>query len=221
MRFDRLDGATGLSGTFTIAYRLTDDGMEHWSRRLNRFKSKDKAAFAGAGNVLATAVSRLLQDLKLDPNGVLLVPALSSRETEAVTGGWLTVLSRHIARKAGAEMDYSILSKKVHRSIHTLRNAGERDDELDKAEYTARKTTHPVIFVVDDFITRGATASRIAAALKVRNEKCRVFVLALGKTDRTSYAYGMLNGKPNDHVPDKWDRLWGEGESMYEEHRKG
>lgn len=221
MCFKRLDGARDLEAAFTLAYRVTDNDTDVWTRRLNKFKGKDKEAVAGAITTLGTALPDLFSALRLDPSRTLFVPALSSGEQTASEGGLLPVVARVLSRKIKASSDHTILKKKAHTSIHNLRSAAEREAELDKAEYVALKACGPIVVIVDDFITRGSTMQRISDAIKKHDSRTAIYGLALGKTDRISWLSGLKNGVANDFVPEKWNEEWKNGVQLYRERMGG
>jgi hypothetical protein len=84
MAFRYLDVNAGLTRSFTIGYRLTDDGGDQWTTRFNRFKAKKRVAIHGGLNMVTTAVPILVKRLGLDPAQTVFVPALSSSETIAL-----------------------------------------------------------------------------------------------------------------------------------------
>lgn len=217
MAFDHLDGGVGIEKAFTIAYKITDNDGELWSNRFERFKAKNKEAFAGGLRMMRAGISPLLATLNIDPTEVMFVPALSSGETEARADGQMPVVARRCAEAAGASFELNALSKQKHNPIHGIFNAAGRDAELDKAAYVAGKIDRKVVFVVDDFITRGSTLVRIAQAFQASNPGTRVYGVALGKTERQSYWAGLSN----NHVIKKWDELWQKGEQKYRERNAG
>jgi predicted amidophosphoribosyltransferase len=129
-----------------------------------RFKDKNREAFAGGVKMMRHGMPALLATLGIDPAKALFVPALASGETQAKADGQIPVLARRCAETVGAKFELNALSKQAHKPIHGIFNAGDRDAELDKAAYAATKLPANDVFVVDDFITRGSTQSRIAKA---------------------------------------------------------
>jgi urocanate hydratase len=83
LAFPHLDGGAGLANAFTIGYRITDDGSDMWTARFNRFKSKDREAFAGGLRVMRRAIPDLITALNINTARTIFVPALSSSETHA------------------------------------------------------------------------------------------------------------------------------------------
>lgn len=216
MHFPHLDGAgSDLDGAYTIGYRITDDGADPWTARFNRFKAKDPAAFDGGAHALSAGMPELLKSLGVDPKDSVIVPALGSGETNAAADGQLAKMAVRAAKVVGAQVDVGALSKQVHKPIHGIFNAAERDAELDKAAYVASKLDAKNVFVVDDLITRGSTLSRIAAAIKTANPGAHVYGVALGKTDRRSF-WGSLD---NNHVAKAWDDRWQRGEQAYKDRK--
>lgn len=212
MYFPHLDGAAAdLDGAYTIGYRITDDGADPWTARFNRFKAKDPAAFVGGAHALSAGMPALLKSLGVDPKDTVIVPALGSAETKAASNGQLAKLAVRSAKTTGAQVEVGVLSKRIHKPIHGIFTATEREAELEKANYAASKLKVKNVFVVDDLVTRGSTLSRIATAIKAANPGVRVYGVALAKTDRRSFR-GSLD---NNHVVKAWDDRWQQGEQAY------
>lgn len=212
MAFSRLDDGDGITGAFTLAYKITDDSSELWTSRFNRFKNKDKEALAGAVYTFARAVPLLVQKLGLDPASTLFIPALSSAETIASEKSFIPILTKITASQAQANYDASVLTKSVHAPIHNFYSAASRSQELEKANYSATSLVGiNTVMVFDDLITRGGTLSRIAKAILAKNAQVKIYGVALGKTERRSY-WGELS---NQHVSDAWDAHWQTGETRY------
>lgn len=147
------------------------------------------------------------------------MPAISSRDEVAGEGSFLTLLAAATAKASGASFDREAVRKQVHQPLHGIYDAAGRTAELEKAAYTAKRipgVRHVV--VVDDFITRGSTMSRMAQAMKASNPRVTVHGIALGKTERRGYWGGSLT---NDHVHAGWDDLWLGGERRYRERAAG
>ena len=216
MHFCHLDGASAdLDGAYTIGYRITDDGADPWTSKFNRFKAKDQAAFVGGAHSVAAGMPALLKSLGVDPKDTVIVPALGSAETAASPTGQLAIMANRAATVTGASVEVGTLSKQIHKPIHGIFNAAERDAELDKAVYVSSKLKAKHVFVVDDLITRGSTLSRIATAIKAANPGVKVYGVALGKTERRAY-WGNLD---NNHVAKAWDDRWQKGEQAFRDHQ--
>src|SRR5262249_46981179 len=116
MAFSRLDDGAGIRGAFTLAYKITDDQSgEVWSRRFDRFKAKNRAAFAGGRTLMKGAIRPLVAELGLDVGRTVFLAALSSGETEACADGQMPLITRACADAVGASFQLSVLTKKVHR----------------------------------------------------------------------------------------------------------
>lgn len=218
MEFLRLDDGDGITGAFTIAYKITDDGSELWTHRFNRFKNKDKEALAGAVYTFARAVPPLVKKLGIDPVSTLFIPALSSGETSASEKGFIPILTKITADQAGAKYDVSVLKKNAHAPIHNFYSAASRSQELEKANYSATTLVGiETAMVFDDLITRGGTLSRIAKAILAKNAQVKIYGVALGKTERRAY-WGELT---NQHVSAEWDAHWQTGETRYRQRHAG
>lgn len=208
MRFNHLDAAPQLDACFTIAYRYTDNGNEIWSERANRFKSKDNAAWWGATYLVREAIVPLVRSLGLSPDETIFVPALGSKETQAAPNGWLSVIAKQSSEHAQCAYADGLIAKKTHAQLHSIYNIAGRDEELAKACHVAAKTDASTVMVFDDFVTRGSTLSATAAALKKTNPGIVVYGVALVKAERVGYA----TNASNEHVGDRWNTLWLQGE---------
>jgi len=215
MAFRYLDVNAGLTRSFTIGYRFTDDGADGWTARFNKFKAKRQAAIRGGVNLMRTAVPLLVRRLGLDPSRTVFVPALSSSETVASEKGVLSVLTRCCAKAANAGFALDAITKKPHRPLHNIYNSGRRREILDEADYKSRRIRAENILIFDDFITRGDTLSHIAQAIHEANRGVNVYGVGFGKTERRAYHRDRFGVEiSNDHVPEKWETLWEEGEAQ-------
>lgn len=215
MAFRYLDVNAGLAGSYTIGYRLTDDGADDWTARFNRFKAKNQGAFRGGVNLMKTAVPILLKQLGLNASRTVFVPALSSSETVASEKGILSAMTRLCAEAAKTGFVLDTITKKPHKPLHDVYDAGRRREILDEAEYKSGRIKTENIFVFDDFITRGDTLSHVAQAIHEANQGVSVYGIGLGKTERRSYHRDRFSAEiSNDHVPTEWETLWEKGESQ-------
>lgn len=215
MAFRYLDENAGLTHSFTIGYRITDNNAEYWTARFNRFKAKDRGAIVGGVTMMKEAVPQLVRGLGLDVSRTTFVPALSSSETVASKKGLLPVLARRCAEATGADFVHDAITKQAHQPIHGIYDAAVRGAVLDNAEYKASNIDAHNILVFDDFITRGDTLSHIAQSILESNAGTRVYGVALGKAERLSWDPNVSNA----HVPQEWDTLWEQGEQRYQERR--
>jgi len=209
MAFRYLDVNAGLTRSFTIGYRLTDDGADEWTARFNRFKAKKRPAIGGGVNMMTTTVPLLVRRLGLDPSRTVFIPALSSSETIASERGVLSVMARACAEAAGTAFAPDAITKNAHQPLHNVYNADRRREILDEAEYKSERIRAENILIFDDFITRGDTLSHIAQAIHEANRRVSVYGVALGKTERCSYHRERFGVEiSNDHVPAMWAALW-------------
>lgn len=208
MRFPSLSVSAGLTSTFALAYRLTDDGSEKWTARFNRFKARDTKAYYGGARLFYASFPPLLEALGLDPSECTLISALSSSETKASPERQIPYIASQLAAQVGAHEACGELAKQVHNKLHSLYRADAREAELDKANYTCGSLPGRNVFIFDDFVTRGSTLSRVAQSVLASNPKARVFGVALAKTERIAYCPHPDNG----HVPAQWDKVWTDGE---------
>lgn len=213
MAFDALDENFGLTRAFTVGYRFTDDRADAWTRRLNGFKEKQVRALRGGAAVMESAVPGLVRGLGLDASKTVFVPALSSGETVASENGVLWRLTWYCAQVARTGFAGNSITKNAHERLHKYSNADRRREILDAAEFRSERIQADNILIFDDFITRGATMSHIAQAILESNRRVRIYGVALGKTERRSYWQGRGVEISNDHVPQRWERIWREGEA--------
>jgi len=211
MAFPYLDANTGLTRSYTIGYRITDDTADYWTTRFNRFKAKNRGAIAGGVAMMERAVPQLVKKLGLNVSRTTFVPALSSHETVASKEGLLADLARRCAEATGADVKYDAITKQAHRPLHNTYNASARQAVLDEAKFKATKIDAKYVLVFDDFITRGDTLSHIAQSILKVNTGAKVYGVALGKTERLRWNPNVSNA----HVIQEWDDFWKQGERRY------
>jgi hypothetical protein len=199
MFYQRLDAAN--LPTLTVAFRFRDCPQDPWTSRLNAFKAGDAAAVAGACRALPAA----LRSLPFRAAPIVLTSAVPSGETHLPAEAPLAVLGESVAQSMGWAWRPDMLRKRAHRSLHTIYNAAERDAEV-RGAYTADVVDPAgLVFILDDFVTRGATLGDAARALKEQNPNLQVAGLVLGKTESLSYWNGQID---NSHVPTELTALW-------------
>lgn len=208
MGFPYLSQSQGISHTYALGYRLTDNSQEPWTERFNRFKLNQKIAVYGGAKLFYGATPSLMQAIDVDMADTVFVPALSSGETTAKASRAIPYITKKCASLVGADFELGALKKNAHKKIHNLYTAEERGAELDKAEYSSAKLQAGHVFVFDDFVTRGDTLSRIALAVLAENPKAKVYGIALAKTERVAWCPNPTN----DQMAAKWGKLWESGE---------
>lgn len=208
MEFPYLTNSTGLTRTYTLAYKLTDNAGEKWTARFIRFKNKDSKALFGGARLFYAAFPPLFESLQLNGNDSVFVSALSSSEKTADPNRSIPYITSELAAVVGAHVSIGSISKQVHSKIHNLYKADLREAELDKAKYVCGQLPATNVFVFDDFVTRGGTLSRVAQAVKASNPEAKVYGVALAKTERISYC----PHPDNSHVSPAWDKIWTDGE---------
>mgnify|MGYP006269261347 CR=1 FL=1 len=208
MAFPYLSQSNGIEHSFTLGYRLKDGGGEPWTSRFNRFKAGEKAAVYGGAYLLYGAVPDLIAALKIDRAESIFIVALSSGETSADPNRSLPFITNECAKIIGVRFEIDALQKNAHGKIHNFYSIGERNAELDKAQYKAKDLAAKNVFVFDDLITRGDTLSRIALAVLEANPQSKVYGIALAKNESKAWC----PNPDNAHIPSKWDALWQNGE---------
>jgi hypothetical protein len=196
--FSQLD-AVGAPLTASVGFRLSDCPNDLWSRRFNLFKSRRRKSVKAGARTLVHALRNL------DFNGrVVVVGAISSGDRKLALRSPVDRLGKKLAKKKGWEWRPDLLSKKPHRSLHTIVGARNRDRTV-AGVYRASRMEGPMglFVIVDDFCTRGATLADIRRALLKNNTGWSTFGVTLAKTDHRSYS-----GALNDHVPADLDMVW-------------
>jgi hypothetical protein len=217
MAFSYLTRCAGITRSFALGYRVTDNSGERWTQRFNRFKENDTSALCGGADLLRGAVPELVKELRLNVSSTAFVTALASGETAANKDRPMVIITRSCAEIVGAEFILNALSKNTHGKIHNFYTEAQRDAELEKADYKSKKIGKTNILVFDDFITRGATQSKIAQAIQSANPNSRVYAVALCKAERRAFC----PNPQNEHIPEKWNDLWEKGEQRYRERAPG
>ena len=213
MAFRWLDEDAGLARAFTIGFRFTDDPCETWTKRFDTFKHKSPLGISGGRQLLHAAVPRLVGGLGLDVSRTAFLPALSSSETMAAELGVLPVVTHECARAVGATFVRDALRKQVHQPLHRVMGAARRRAVLQEADYRSARIEAAHVLVFDDFITRGATLSHIAQAIRSANPRVTVYGVGLAKTENRGYWKQREVELSNDHVPEIWTRAWESGEA--------
>jgi phosphoribosylpyrophosphate synthetase len=211
MYFPHLDALdASVSGVYTMAWRLTDKSSDPWTHRIQQFKDRNVAAVVGARRALATALLNLIEAKRWNPSFTALTVALSSPDTDQVPEKPLPATGRRCAHHLGFHWDPALLKKRPHRSLHSLGSAAERGAELQKANYRATTLPEDIrrVLLLDDVVTRGETMSAIANAIKEASPHVKVIGIALGKSERQSYAEKFGYMISNDHVPALWAQRW-------------
>jgi predicted amidophosphoribosyltransferase len=113
-----------------------------------------------------------------------------------------------ICGKTGLKWMPSLLSKHPHRPLHNCRTQAEREAEIKKADYSATGSMAGIkrVLIFDDIATRGDTLTAIAGAIKRISPRVEVVGIALGKSERVSYAASWGHTISNEHVP--WEKEW-------------
>ena len=129
MELTNLNVQEGLTNSFTIGYRFTDDRTDKWTARFNRFKfenSTRSAAIFGAMYLMKVAVPILVDSLALKYSKTVLVPALSSSETIASKNGVISVMTRLCAKEANMNFVRDAITKKEHTPLHRFSKSETR-----------------------------------------------------------------------------------------------
>jgi hypothetical protein len=212
MHFAHLDGGLAyVDGMYTLAWRLTDQAGDAWTRRIDQFKFVSNAAsLKGAHAALVEALPNLMSAKSWEPGSTGILAALNSPDMRTVPTKPLPTTVATVAAKLGLKSLPTLLSKQPHRQLHTLKGYGERGAELVKAKYQAAAVPGGIrrVLVLDEIATRGETIDHIAAAIRKASPTVRVIGVCLGKSERQSYAASCGYEISNDHVPRVWGERW-------------
>lgn len=204
MIFNNLDSLQDII-VLSIAWRFTDNAMDAWTQRLNRFKDRDARAVGGAIRTLSYSLNRIFSGKQFG-----LMSAIPSQESVLPENAPLFTLGHSIARECEWKWLPSVLTKRPHASLHHTPGATARDNIVRNA-YTARTVTGvKTVCILDDFVTRGSTIAEIRRALLLSNPNLKLFALVLGKTERQGYAASCNVQINNNHVPVRLAQLWDE-----------
>lgn len=195
-----------LEGVFCFGYRIgwTDD---KWTVRINQFKTgKPLATIRKAEATLRTAAPSLFQRIDIDPGDTVVIPALNSKQTAGSADSKNSRLAKAIANGAEAKFVFDCLQKNKHKPLHRQPDADARDQVLNDANYRASVLNCTNILIVDDIVTRGATMSYIAAAIRQSNPSAQIFGFALGRHVRPENFPLQANAKIPHELAEIWDR---------------
>lgn len=210
MYFPRLDSSGSLLPVYTIGWRITDNADE-WTRRFLRLKNNERADAKGGALVLRDAVSELMAHHDFRPRTTGLTTALSSKSTKANPKTVLYQVGKWISDQVGILWLPDLFTKEAHRSLHSIPNAGDRDAEVANKYQCEKLDGIDQLFILDDFVTRGATFGEMVRALSAAKSSAQVIGLALGKNESASYAADFGVNVNNSHIPQEWDTLWERG----------
>lgn len=205
MYFRKLDALQHVRGVYTLCWRFKDGGTDAWTQRVNAFKSGNPQAVRGACRVAAEAVGSLSWN-DFAPVGI--TTAISSADTAIRPGQPLYTLGDHLARSLTWKWLPELLSKKPHRSLHSIHNASERDQAVDGAYSATAVRGLKTLILLDDFCTRGSTMTDAARAILEADRNLIIFGLALGKAETLAFAAQQGVTLNNDQVPGDWADWW-------------
>jgi len=207
MHFTDIDNLSEFH-VYSLSWRFTDNSEDPWTARLNAFKDKDAMAIEAACSVMPLAVSTL----NWNKGKFALVSAIPSNEEILPETSGLFHLGGEIASSMGWEWEPYVLKKGVHRTLHGIPNASERDAEIANKYFAIDTINAEYICILDDLVTRGATIAEISRAIKEVNSTALIFGIVLGKTERQRYAKKNGHDIDNNHIPieyaELWDNIW-------------
>jgi len=197
---------------YALVWRVVPQHPEDkWGRRIVDFKSSDPRALRGFSAMLCKRLPLLMDDLNLNrqKRTVQVTIALPARATQAQPDTPLYKLAKTLCDTLGGlNFRPGLLTKRAHRQLHNISDSQARDDEARKAEYACKplEGPNPVVLVLDDSVTRGATFSGIRSAILRANQGAQVIPVALGKNVRQDDI-----GSNNDN-----DERFGDEEKFWE-----
>jgi len=206
MHFPQLDAGFNISA-YTIGWRITD-APDIWTNRFLRFKAKSYGDIIGGAWVLKRALLNLFSITNQRPESTGLITALSSKNVTADTSSPLYRAGNILAKQLGMKWIPTAISKKIHESLHEIKNARDRDAEVHNKYECTKIDGLTDIIILDDFVTRGATFGEITRSINMSNTGITIKCLALAKNESKSYAQSYGVAVDNSHIPPSWDALW-------------
>jgi hypothetical protein len=195
-------------GLYTLGFKLKDNTAEPWTSRFVDFKAGHQPAVRAGAATLATA----LQSLNFAGWGrVVTLGAISSGDTTLSPNSPVHSLCETVSRAQRWEWVQDVLTKRMHRSLHNLRGGfGERDAEVMHAYSATKIAGNPgIVVIIDDFLTRGATAADIRRAINSSNPGWHFACLSLGKTETMGFWRERWNFSiSNSHIPLSLSTVW-------------
>lgn len=198
-----------LRGVYCLGYRIGKSENDQWTVRINRFKKGEEHNVRKALKALRYAAPSLFRCIGISPETTVVIPVLGSQETRASSKSKVSRLSKSIADGVNAKFELSCLSKNQHESLHKQTDQYARDRALAKADYKASKLDkrfHNVL-IIDDIVTRGATMSAVAKAIKDANPSVKIYGFVLGRHQRKEWLSVPFE-KANAGIPSKLARVW-------------
>lgn len=194
-----------LRGYLTLGWYIDDD-RDAWSKRFLGFKNADANCVRGACAVLSMALSTINWNAE---GRIAVCSAMSSAQTEYDPHKPQAILANHLAEQFGFQYLGATFKKAAHRRLHLLKGGAQEREEEVKGKYElTQQFRASLVIVVDDIVTRGDTTGDIARAIRLRYPNVEVVGIALGKSERASFADTRGVKLNNDHIPAKWAEIW-------------
>lgn len=184
LRFTKeaLDNAEHLDYVICAGWRVTGYPFEQWTELCNSAKQGNTGYVNRASRVLAY-IACLCQ---FKESQICAVPLIASRNKAATEDAMPTQLARAVANSIGCQLNTTSLTKRVHRSLHNISGAINRDCEVSDTYTCNAEIDAELVILIDDFVTRGSTMNDAARAIRATNPRIKIIGLALGKTERPS-----------------------------------
>ena len=172
-----------------LFWRILNDNPDHfWYHRLIDFKRGSPVALEGAKKMMSQAVPYLLEKWDINDRSVGMLIAMGHDETRVMLGKPLPILAKHICENLPNIHWYpDLLEKDVHEK--STGQSGARKDQVVSGKYRCKKLPPDItsVIVMDDLVTRGATLSEIARAVRCQNQSVNIHPIALGKNERRGF----------------------------------
>ncbi len=204
-----LHALEGNLGVHVLAWRDTDNPNDPWDRRIINFKDGHSMAIQGACEIMVMVFSDLLQRLNTQHHKVGLVTALSHDDTHTDKTKPLSKLANSLTREFNNLCWLpNILQKDRHEKL--LAQTGEERDREIQGKYRCGELPDNIqsIIIIDDLTTRGATFSEIARAIKERNSRAEIHLVALGKNYSSNYMSKVMSNKHIEGRFSEIENIW-------------
>lgn len=204
--FRRLSASSdNVNAYLTLGWRITDDQSEPWTARFNAFKWGNQRAVRGACVAVPPAL-RQAADV-LGPS-VTVVAAHGHADLTLNTGSGVAQLAAAIAAPYNWHFEPRALHHVAHEQLSRATSLEDREARISGTYTCAVAPATERVLIVDDFVTNGSTIREIASAIQAAAPAASVYGLALGKSERVSWAQRYDHNINNLHIPTTMATAW-------------
>ena len=197
LKFTELDGCDEPVLVYTIGYKVRGE-TDFWSNCVMSYKKNQPNIVEGLNRILFIATKQIITLNNINDFKIGVVSAIPHDCKKLQKSHRSYIACKHIADEIGLNFLNNHLSKKLHRALHLLPSACERDDEISNTYEFDTEIDLKYIIILDDIVTRGTTMREVRRAIKVKCPKTNFLGLALAKS--VNIEYECLNdGKKFNH----------------------